>query len=274
MDKHGASAFCIASRSPAVKCVQRIFARMADEDRSCWLLVRGLDGWNDDLRILTFIVQLVTAAAVWLRAVRPYHTWPWLLVHLVSDEVDIVRKREIAERLAGAETCCYEHGFTAHVKTIAPTAAELLTSTAAHDLIRRTLCAAPSNNIQNEDRFARHRISAFQIHHWSETSVSSVSEVTSSLAWGGSLERALGSQLGSGVSGDVFLLGAGFDFHLRGLGFHGPGVGFHCPGFVFHCPGASFHCPGVESRNLGILLPANGHYFADNGNHFPGFVFI
>ena len=67
------------------------------------------------------------------------------------------RKQYIADALLRADTCCVERGFTLHVKGLVTTRDELLNGTDVHELISRTFGAAPCQNINNEDRFARHR---------------------------------------------------------------------------------------------------------------------
>ena len=67
------------------------------------------------------------------------------------------RKQHIAEALVRASPCCIERGFTAHIKGLVTTPQELLDSANVHELISRSFGAAPCQNINNEDRFARHR---------------------------------------------------------------------------------------------------------------------
>jgi hypothetical protein len=156
-ETYGALAFCVQARSPATRCIFRILGRLKNPDHRSWAMLRGVSGWDVSKTTLALTSALATCAALWQRCVRPFLTWPWLLANVVAEEVPEATKRDIAERLAAANPCCYEHGFTAHVRKVAPTADQLLHSDVAHRLIRNTLGQASSNNIANEDRFARAR---------------------------------------------------------------------------------------------------------------------
>jgi len=158
-EKYGAMAFCVQQRSPAIQCISRILARLRAPNHDAWALLRGTGGFggDGDKVTLAFIAGVTACANLWQRCVRPYMVWPWLLANIVAPEVPTATKREIADRLAAAEPCCYECGFTAHVRKLAPTADQLVSSGVAQQLIRNTLGRVSSNNIANEDRFARMR---------------------------------------------------------------------------------------------------------------------
>lgn len=93
---------------------------------------------------------------------------------LVCDHVSGAEKQRIAERfIASSSDCCFEPGFTRHVRSRVSSVDELMGSSGIQQLIFHTFSATPVSNVPIEDRFARQHAQKFACHgrapHFSTT---------------------------------------------------------------------------------------------------------
>ena len=80
-----------------------------------------------------------------------------MLANLVVEDVPPEKKDEVIDALVQCRSCCLEPGVARHVRKCGNTRDEIKQSPAARDIILGSIAVAPSNNIDNEDRLARHR---------------------------------------------------------------------------------------------------------------------
>ena len=221
--RHSAFAFCSPSGSPAARCLARYFSDMADLDAPRWRPVAGVAGWGAESLYEVGTTNIILVCSLWQRAVRPFGVWPWRLGVIVDDATPEARKMEVARELFALRECCVECGITLHVRRVARTAEGLLANDEMKAMIREVLKAAPSNNIQNEDRFARHRNHAVSArgHAYDAASIASRHVLSEATAWHSRAhdkcwsqllkdmehERAIARAAHAGVEGDTYLSG-------------------------------------------------------------------
>ncbi|CAK0884193.1 unnamed protein product, partial [Prorocentrum cordatum] len=183
--RHSAFAFCCPSKSPAVRCLGRYFNDMADMGASCWRPVAGAGGWGPKSLYEAGTTNIILVCNLWQRAVRPFDVWPWRLGVIVDEAAPEARKMEVARQLFALRECCVECGIALHVRRVARTEERLLASEEIKAMIREILKAAPSNNIQNEDRFARRRNHAVSArgHAYDGASIASRHSLSEATAW-------------------------------------------------------------------------------------------
>ena len=152
----GALAFCSMPTSPAVRTVSRYLQLLGAPRSAFWLPLCGIQGWTRILKTQVFAAALLMVGHLWLRLVRRFETWPWLLVRLVCPDATAQERQEIATRLLEASDCCLDPGLARPLKHAVASQDELL-SEEYLAFLTDAFAHCPVSNMPTEFRFARTR---------------------------------------------------------------------------------------------------------------------
>lgn len=139
--------------SPAVRCLHKYFAVLADEAHSFWLpLVGGGRGWSPVEYHLASVPMLLEVGSLFKRFVVAVNAWPWRLALLVADGVSHEEKRRVARLLMDAADCCLDD-LSARIKACCCTV-EAVLSQATLQFLHDVFTNTPLTNVGSESRFA------------------------------------------------------------------------------------------------------------------------
>ena len=84
--------FCVAHRSPAVRCITRLFTCLMNPEDEFWDVARGLHGWGEENLTMAFTCTLLICAQIFERAVQPFMVWPGVLANIIDADVGLARR--------------------------------------------------------------------------------------------------------------------------------------------------------------------------------------
>ncbi len=165
VDSGGILHFCLSAKSPASNLISRYHELLKDSMCDFWRPVRGIGAWTQvNLKLCASLLVRVVVS-VWYRLIRPFQAWPWLLAKVVCPEVPSAEADAAIDAfMHSGRDCCFGPGLARHVRACVRSADDLKQDPGVRGLVYHTLRATPSNNIPNEDRFARQAAAQSMTH--------------------------------------------------------------------------------------------------------------
>ena len=148
--------FCSPLTSPAAKIFDAQRQAMRDNTHSCWRLVRGLSGWTSEKRMLASVSVYTAWGQSQIRFRKRFFGSLGLLGEVVAPTTEPARRAQLGTWFMHCDAeCCLAIGFADHIRRVVKEPADLQKPGVKNRIIS-TLSHARVDNINNENRFARH----------------------------------------------------------------------------------------------------------------------
>ena len=130
---------------------------MTDDDGDdAWQVLRGLSGWTRQKRLLASTCMYTAYGQAQLRFRKRFRGGLGLIAEANDDETSMPRPHQLQQWFHHAKPyCCLQRGFDAHIRRRMRLPSDIR-KPEIQQLVLDALKNAPIDNINNENRFAKH----------------------------------------------------------------------------------------------------------------------
>ena len=156
--------FCLDHRNPAWRTCTRFINMLRDINDRAWLPLVGFSGWSEMKFAVAATEAYKIVAGLWFRLVYTFSKWPWRLAKAFDLGAPREERLQICKDFLRCDPEHLEPGLARQIRGLVTTADELVDSEEVRSLVMNTFKKVGSQNIGNEDRFARQKRFAQSCH--------------------------------------------------------------------------------------------------------------
>lgn len=173
--------FVVWATSPAGQTIDKYAELLTNPSCEFWLPITG-GTWTTELRQMVAHACYTLIGGLYLRLVRSFRMWPWVLASIVNPQCTPEAKASIAHRLWSSRDCCLDAGFSRKFKRMMPSEADVLGARSGQYLTD-VFSQCPVSNVKTETQFGRQRNSMASCRgRWPESSTLASKHVIAELA--------------------------------------------------------------------------------------------